>query len=148
MLAKLYILLFFVVSLSISCNDGDYRSKLISRIFENPHKIEFYVERHLKYTSPYKERYFSNEEKKNATLEPLRKTIEEYFSSDYKKVCEKEVLRYTNYYGMKNNYIIEYYAGSKPDLFIKIDWVRNLSNYQLFDIEVVSQCFCDTLDIQ
>ncbi len=145
MLKRFFIILPLLLISAISCKDGAYREKIVSKIFENPHKIEFYVERHTKYTAPFKERYFTTEQKKEAILEPLRKTIEEYFTGQQEKICEKEVYRYTNYYGMKNNYIIEYYSGSNPDLFIRIDWIRNLSNYQLFDIQVVSVVVCDSL---
>lgn len=127
-----------------ACKDGQYREKIVSKIFENPHKLEFYIERYPKYTSPFKERYFSSEEKTKSITEPIRKAIKQYFTPEYSKVCEKQIYKYTSYYGMKNNFIVEYFSGSNPDLFIRIDWIRNLSNYQLFDIQIVPVVVCDS----
>ncbi len=145
MLKKLSIILVLIIITVTACKDGEYRSNIVKKIFENPHKLAFYIERYPKYTAPFKDRYFTSAEKKFAVTEPIRKAIEEYFTPDYSKVCEKEVEKYTSYYGMKNNFIIEYYSGSNPDLFIRIDWIRNLSNYQLSDIQIVPVVVCDSL---
>ncbi len=145
MLKRYYLIGLLLIFAIVACNDGEYRDKIISRIFENPHKLAYYIERYPKYTAPFKDRYFTSEEKKSAVTEPIRKAIEEYFTPDYKKVCEKEVEKYTSHYGMKNNFIIEYYSGANPDLFIRVDWIRNLSNYQLADIQIVSVVVCDSL---